>query len=66
MPGELEKVMVWFRDYKTPDGKPQNEYGYNAKCQNVEFTEDVIKETAHHYEKLKTGATKNEKELALA
>ena len=22
-PGELEKIMVWFRDYKTPDGKPR-------------------------------------------
>ena len=31
-PGELEKIRVWFRDYKTPDGKPQNAFGYNDKC----------------------------------
>ena len=28
-PGEVEKIRVWFRDYKTPDGKPQNKFGYN-------------------------------------
>ena len=31
-PGVLEKIRVWFRDYKTPDGKPQNAFGYNDKC----------------------------------
>ena len=24
MPGELEKVRVWFRDYKTPDGESES------------------------------------------
>ena len=66
MPGELYKVMEWFRDYKMPDGKPQNEYGYDSKCMNAEFTEGVIKETNEYWERLKSGATKNEKELALA
>jgi inorganic pyrophosphatase len=65
MPGELQKVMEWFRDYKTPDGKPQNGYGYDAKCMNAEFTEEVIAETHEFYSNLKSGATKNE-ELALA
>ena len=41
-PGELRRVMEWFRDYKTPDGKPQNGYGYDAKCMNREFTKKVI------------------------
>lgn len=30
--GELEKIRVWFRDYKKPDGKPENKFGYNDKC----------------------------------
>jgi inorganic pyrophosphatase len=65
MPGELEKVMIWFRDYKTPDGKPQNGYGYESKCMNAEFTEGVITETHGLWSKLKKGETKNEGELAL-
>jgi inorganic pyrophosphatase len=66
MPGELEKIMIWFRDYKTPDGKPQNEYGYDAKCMNAEFTEEVIRETNGLWSNLKEGKTENKKELALA
>ena len=30
--GELERIRVWFRDYKTPDGKPQNKFGFDDKC----------------------------------
>lgn len=28
-------------DYKTPDGKPQNSYGYDDKCLSKEFTHKV-------------------------
>jgi hypothetical protein len=41
MPGELEKVLVWFRDYKKPDGKPENKFGYDNKCMNKAFAEEV-------------------------
>lgn len=41
LPGELKKVLEWFRDYKTPDGKPQNKFGYSDKCMNKEFTMGV-------------------------
>ena len=34
----LEKVMVWFRDYKMPDGKPANKFGYDSKPQNKEVS----------------------------
>ena len=37
-PGELDRIRVWFRDYKTPDGKPQNQFGYADQWQNKEFT----------------------------
>ena len=32
VPGELDKIRIWFRDYKTPDGKPQNKFGFEDKC----------------------------------
>ena len=37
-PGELDRIRVWFRDYKTPDGKPENKFGYDDQWQNKEFT----------------------------
>lgn len=64
-PGELERIMVWFRDYKTPDGKPQNSYGYDGQCMNKEFTLKVIAETHEAYKALKTGSRANTEELAL-
>jgi len=64
-PGELEKIKVWFRDYKTPDGKPQNGYGYDDKCLNKEFTMGVIAETHEFYNKLKSGARANSEDLSL-
>ena len=65
-PGELEKIRVWFRDYKTPDGKPQNKFGYDNKPLNKEFTLKVIAETHEAYNKLKSGSRENTEELALA
>ena len=64
-PGEVDKIRVWFRDYKTPDGKPQNKFGFNDKAMNKEFTLGVIKETSEFYQKLLSGGTDNKKGLAL-
>ncbi|GMH35540.1 hypothetical protein BSKO_03408 [Bryopsis sp. KO-2023] len=64
-PGELEKILVWFRDYKMPDGKPQNAYGYDNKCMNKEFTMGVINETNGFYKALKAGSRANTEELSL-
>ena len=64
-PGELEKIMIWFRDYKMPDGKPANAYGYDAKCLNKEFCLDVIKETNEFWKALKSGVRQNSEELSL-
>jgi inorganic pyrophosphatase len=64
-PGELQKVLEWFRDYKMPDGKPANKFGYDNKCLNKEFTMGVIHETHEAYTKLKSGARANTEELSL-
>ena len=64
-PGEVDKIRTWFRDYKTPDGKPQNTFGYDDKAMNKEFTLGVIKETSGFYQNLLSGKTENSKGLAL-
>ncbi|KAK9823924.1 hypothetical protein WJX72_006397 [[Myrmecia] bisecta] len=64
-PGELEKILTWFRDYKIPDGKPANKFGYDSQALNKEFALDVIKETHTFYNNLKNGQRENDKGLAL-
>lgn len=65
MPGELEKIMVWFRDYKIPDGKPPNAFGYDNKPQNSQFAHQIIADTHGLYNQLKEGNRINDKNLAL-
>ncbi|KAK9789233.1 hypothetical protein WJX73_007750 [Symbiochloris irregularis] len=65
MPGELEKIMVWFRDYKIPDGKPPNAFGYDNKPQNSQFAHQIIADTHGLYNQLKEGQRINDKNLAL-
>lgn len=57
---------MWFRDYKLPDGKPENKFGYNNKTQNREFALEVVEETHGFWQKLKSGERENSEELALA
>jgi inorganic pyrophosphatase len=64
-PGELARVLEWFRDYKIPDGKPQNEFGYDSRCLNKEFTLGVVEETHGFYNRLRSGARANTEELSL-
>ena len=65
-PGEIEKIRTWFQDYKVPDGKPKNKFGYDDKPQNKEFTLHVIQETHEAYKALKSGKRENDEQLALA
>jgi len=37
-PGELERIRVWFRDYKIPSGKPANAFAFEERPQNKAFT----------------------------
>merc|ERR1712094_146103 len=44
-PGEIQKILEWFRDYKIPDGKPANAFGYDNKCMSAEFAMEIVDET---------------------
>lgn len=65
LPGELQKVLEWFRDYKIPDGKPANKFGFDNKCMNKAFAMDVIEETHSFYNRLRSGKRANTEELSL-
>lgn len=44
-PGYLENTLEWFRDYKVPDGKPKNVFGFDNQYQNAAFAKQVITDT---------------------
>ncbi|XP_040185639.1 inorganic pyrophosphatase 2, mitochondrial isoform X1 [Rana temporaria] len=44
-PGYLEATVDWLKSYKVPDGKPENQFGFNGEFKNQEFAMDVIKVT---------------------
>uniref|UniRef100_A0A8C0NNJ2 inorganic diphosphatase n=2 Tax=Canis lupus familiaris TaxID=9615 RepID=A0A8C0NNJ2_CANLF len=44
-PGYLEATLNWFRFYKVPEGKPENQFAFNAEFKNKAFALDVIKST---------------------
>lgn len=64
-PGELTKILEWFRDYKIPGGDPANEFGYNNTALDREFTMKVVNETHELYNSLRSGARPNTEELSL-
>ncbi|XP_061275463.1 inorganic pyrophosphatase 2, mitochondrial isoform X4 [Bos javanicus] len=45
-PGYLEATLNWFRFYKIPEGKPENQFAFNGEFKNKAFALEVIK-SAH-------------------
>ncbi|KAK9814666.1 hypothetical protein WJX72_009487 [[Myrmecia] bisecta] len=64
-PGELADILVWFRDYKIPHGKPANTFAYASKPVDKEIALAVIQQTHELYNKLKSGQRENDEKLAL-
>ncbi|XP_012634454.2 inorganic pyrophosphatase 2, mitochondrial isoform X3 [Microcebus murinus] len=44
-PGYLEATLNWFRVYKVPEGKPENQFAFNGEFKNKAFALEVIKST---------------------
>ncbi|KAI0204738.1 inorganic pyrophosphatase [Astrocystis sublimbata] len=59
LPGLLRATNEWFRIYKIPDGKPENQFAFTGECKNKDYANDVITECAEAWEKLITGKTKS-------
>jgi len=52
MPGFLRATVEWFRIYKIPDGKPENQFAFNGEPKNCEFALKVVQETRKGWEEL--------------
>ncbi|KAJ3333131.1 Inorganic pyrophosphatase [Blyttiomyces sp. JEL0837] len=56
MPGLLRATNEWFRIYKIPDGKPENNFAFSGEAKNKAYTNEVIHETHEAWRKLITKA----------
>lgn len=44
-PGLLRATVEWFKIYKIPDGKPENQFAFNGDAKNAAFATNVVTET---------------------
>ncbi|XP_041722948.1 inorganic pyrophosphatase-like [Coregonus clupeaformis] len=51
-PGYLEATVDWFRRYKVPDGKPENQFAFNGQFKDKDFAIETIKSTHRFWKAL--------------
>lgn len=51
-PGLLETTRQWFKDYKIPDGKPENEFAFSGVYKNQKETLAIIEKCNGSWKKL--------------
>ncbi|GAM28669.1 hypothetical protein SAMD00019534_118450 [Acytostelium subglobosum LB1] len=56
MPGKIEEVFTFLRDYKIPDGKGPNKFAFDSKLLDKEFAVKITNETHEEWKALVTGA----------
>ncbi|KAG9242127.1 inorganic pyrophosphatase [Calycina marina] len=57
LPGLLRATNEWFRIYKIPDGKPENQFAFTGECKNKKYATDIVRECSEAWEKLIAGKT---------
>uniref|UniRef100_A0A8C5WE82 inorganic diphosphatase n=1 Tax=Leptobrachium leishanense TaxID=445787 RepID=A0A8C5WE82_9ANUR len=56
-PNYLESTVDWFRRYKVPDGKPENQFAFDGEFKNKAFAIEIIKSTHCQWKALVTKKT---------
>lgn len=51
-PGLLRATVEWFKIYKVPDGKPENQFAFNGDAKNAAFAVNIVAETHKFWEGL--------------
>ncbi|KAI8053659.1 inorganic pyrophosphatase [Gilbertella persicaria] len=54
-PGLIDATRRFFRVYKVPSGKPENQFAYNGECKNQLFAHTIIEETHEAWRRLIEG-----------
>lgn len=55
MPGFLKATVEWFKLYKIPDGKPENQFAFNGEAKDREFAHQIILGTHVEWRDLVSG-----------
>ncbi|TWU74471.1 Inorganic pyrophosphatase [Metarhizium rileyi] len=57
LPGILRATNEWFRIYKIPDGKPENQFAFTGETKNKDFANRIIDECHAAWNRLIDGKT---------
>ncbi len=55
LPGLLRATNEWFRIYKIPDGKPENQFAFSGECKNRKYALEVVRECSDAWERMVMG-----------
>jgi len=55
LPGLIRATNEWFRIYKIPDGKPENQFAFSGEAKNKRYATEVIHECSEAWKKLIAG-----------
>ncbi|GCE99641.1 inorganic pyrophosphatase [Zygosaccharomyces mellis] len=64
-PGLLRATNEWFRIYKIPDGKPENQFAFSGEAKNKKYALDIVRETNESWKQLIHGKVADNKGIAL-
>lgn len=51
-PGLMKATIEWFKIYKIPDGKPENQFAFNGEAKTREFALHIVDEVHQHWQNL--------------
>jgi len=57
LPGLIRATNEWFRIYKIPDGKPENQFAFSGEAKNRRYAMEVVHECNEAWKRLISGKT---------
>jgi len=56
LPGLVRATNEWFRIYKMPDGKPENQFAFSGEAKNKKYATEIVHECHEAWRRLTSGA----------
>jgi len=57
LPGLIRATNEWFRIYKIPDGKPENQFAFSGEAKNKKYATEIVHECHEAWKRLISGKT---------
>jgi len=57
LPGLIRATNEWFRIYKIPDGKPENQFAFSGEAKNKKYALEILVECHEAWKRLASGST---------